>query len=161
MPTHVLSANGESIEFNDYTEEEHDLCLCWTNQAVDAMHKKWNKHYANGKQVDVNSFKQWKYMLHVGIRITVIKAMANKYYNSEDFTVKSFGDKYMCLLNDFDSSEINIEMKFTNHFKSLYAMTVHKAQGMTINRPYSIYEYNRMQHDRLHVALTRTSKKSM
>ena len=38
-------------------------------------------------------------------------------------------------------------------------MTVHKAQGMTINRPYSIYEYNRMQHDMLYVALTRTSKK--
>ena len=37
-------------------------------------------------------------------------------------------------------------------------MTVHKAQGMTINRHYSIYEYNRMQHDMLYVALTRTSK---
>ena len=30
---------------------------------------------------------------------------------------------------------------------------------MTINRPYSIYEYNRTQHDMLYVALTRTSKK--
>ena len=38
-------------------------------------------------------------------------------------------------------------------------MTVHKAQGMTINRPYSIYEYNRMQHDMLYVDLTRASKK--
>ena len=85
--------------------------------------------------------------------------MANKYYNSEDFTVKSFEDKSMCLLNDFDNSEINIELKFTNHFKPMCAMTVHKAQGMTINRPYSIYEYNRMQHDMLYVALTRTSKK--
>ena len=65
----------------------------------------------------------------------------------------------MCLLNDFDNSEINLELKFTNHFKPMYAMTVHKAQGMTINKPYSIYEYNRMQHDMLYVALTRTSKK--
>ena len=37
-------------------------------------------------------------------------------------------------------------------------MTAHKAQGMTINKPYAIYEYNRMKHDMLHVALTRTSK---
>ena len=65
----------------------------------------------------------------------------------------------MCLLNDFDNSEINIELKLTNHFEPMCAMTVHKAQGMTINRPYSIYEYNRMQHDMLYVALTRTSKK--
>ena len=39
-------ANGENIEFNDYTNEEHDLALCWTNQAVDAINQKWNKHYA-------------------------------------------------------------------------------------------------------------------
>ena len=64
----------------------------------------------------------------------------------------------MCLLNDFDKSEINIELKFTNHFKPKYALTVHKAQGMTVNRPYSIHEYNRMQHDTLYVALTRPSK---
>ena len=37
-------------------------------------------------------------------------------------------------------------------------MTVHKTQGMTINKPYAIYEYDRMKHDMLYVALTRTSK---
>ena len=162
MRTNIYSqicANGESIDFDDYAKEEHDLCLCWTNQAVDAINKKWNKHYANGKQVEVNGFKQSKYILHVGLRLMAYKSNGRQYYNSEDFTVKSFDDKYMCLLNDFDNSEINIELKFTNHFKLMYAMTVHKAQGMTINRPYSIYEYNRMQHDMLYVALTRTSKK--
>ena len=33
-------ANGESIGFDNYTKEEHDLCLCWTNQAVDALKQK-------------------------------------------------------------------------------------------------------------------------
>ena len=51
-------ANGESIYFNDYTKEKHDLCLCWTNPAIDAINKIWNKHYANGKQVEINGFKQ-------------------------------------------------------------------------------------------------------
>ena len=64
----------------------------------------------------------------------------------------------MCLLNDFDNSDINIEVKFTNHFKPMHAMTMNRAQGMTTNRPYSMYEYNRMQHDMVYVALTRTSK---
>ena len=53
---------------------------------------------------------------------------------------------------------VNIDIKFTNHFKPFYAMTVHKAQGMTINSDYAIYEYDRMTHDMLYVALTRTSK---
>ena len=37
-------------------------------------------------------------------------------------------------------------------------MAVHKAQGMTINSDYAIYEYDRMKHGMLYVALTRTSK---
>ena len=37
-------------------------------------------------------------------------------------------------------------------------MTVHKAQGMTTNSDYAIYGYDRMKHDMLYVALTRTSK---
>ena len=43
--------HGESIEFNDYAEEERDLCLCWTSQAVDPLNKTWNTHYAKGEQI--------------------------------------------------------------------------------------------------------------
>ena len=53
---------------------------------------------------------------------------------------------------------VKIDIKFTNHFKPSYAITVHKAQGITINKPYAIYEYDKMKHDMLYVALTRTSK---
>ena len=37
-------------------------------------------------------------------------------------------------------------------------MTVHKAQGVTINNADAMFEYDRMKHDMLYVALTRTSK---
>jgi len=57
------------------------------------------------------------------------------------------------------NNEIEVDLKFTSHFKPMYAMTVHKAQGMTINEPYSIYEYKRMKGDMLYVALTRTTNK--
>ena len=149
-------AYGEQIQFDDYTKEEHDLSLCWTNQAVDAINNKWNKHYANGQGVEVNGFKQSKFILHNGLKIMAYKSNGKRYYNSEEFTVKSFNETHMRLTND--DIDISIELKFTNHFKPVYAMTVHKAQGATINRPYSIYEYKRMRHDMLYVALTRTSK---
>ena len=42
--------------------------------------------------------------------------------------------------------------------KPMYAISCHKTEGMTINQPYSIYEYKRMKHDMLYVCLTRTSK---
>ena len=57
--------------------------------------------------------------------------------------------------------KLNIELKFTNHFKPMYGITVHKAQGMTIDKPYSIYEYDRMAHDMLYVSSTKTQKKNM
>ena len=53
---------------------------------------------------------------------------------------------------------MKVDIKFTNHFKPLYGITIHKAQGSTLYEPYSIYEYDRMKHDMLYVALTRTSK---
>ena len=38
------------------------MFMLGTNQAVDAIDTKWSKHYANGKQVEVNGFKQSKYI---------------------------------------------------------------------------------------------------
>ena len=150
-------ANGGNIEFNDYTQEEHDLCLCWTNPAVNALNQKWNKHYAKGKQIEVIGHKQSKFILHKDLRIMAY-TNNKQFYNSEDFIVKTFNEETMTLINDTDNSEITVDLKLTKCFKPMYAITVHKAQGMTINKPYSIYEYKRMKHDMLYVCLTRTSK---
>ncbi len=58
-----------------------------------------------------------------------------------------------------EDEEITLELKHTASFKPMYAMTVHKSQGMTIDHPYSIYEYKKMSGDMLYVALTRATKK--
>ena len=84
-------------------------------------------------------------------------SLHKKYYNSEYFAVVDFDDEYFYLKTP-KKDAVKIDIKFTNHFKPFYAMTVHKAQGMTINNDYAIYEYDRMKHDMLYVALTRTSK---
>ena len=80
------------------------------------------------------------------------------FHHSEGYTVNSFNEATMTLISDTDNSEIVVDLTFTNCFKPMYAITCHKAQGMTINQPYSIYEYKRMKRDMLYVCLTRTSK---
>ena len=80
------------------------------------------------------------------------------FHNSEDFTLTTFNETTMTLINGADHLTIVVDLKFTNCFKPMYTITCHKAQGMTINQPYSIYEYKRMKHDMLYVCLTRTSK---
>ena len=63
----------------------------------------------------------------------------------------------MTLINDTDNLVVMIDLKLNHYFKPMYAITVHKCQGMTSNQPYSIYDYTIMKHDMLYVCLTRTS----
>ena len=126
---------------------------------MDALNERWSNHNAKNakKQVEVTGFKQSKFILHTGLKFMAYRSGASKtYLNSEEFVVKSFNKDKMRLEQTDTNNEIEVDLKFTSHFKPMYAMTVHKAQGMTINEPYSIYEYKRMKEDMLYVALTRT-----
>ena len=119
--------------------------------------KKLNVRYATGKQIEVAGAKQSRFILHNRLKVMAYKSN-NLFHNSEDYIVKSFNETTMTSINDTDSSEIVVDLKFTSCFKPMYDITCHKAQGMTINQPYSIYEYQRLKHDMLHVCLTWTSK---
>ena len=60
-------------------------------------------------------------------------------HNSEHVIIHStFNEPTMTLINDASNSEIVVDLKFTNWFKPMYAITCHKAQGISINQPYSI-----------------------
>ena len=61
-------------------------------------------------------------------------SLNKKYDNSEDFIVVDSDDEYI-YLKTADDVTIKIDIKFTNHFKLLYCITVHKAQGMTMINP--------------------------
>eukprot|EP00971_Amphidinium_carterae_P164092 3253063-Amphidinium_carterae.1 len=90
------------------------------------------------------------------------KTFRKLYYNSEKFEVVDFDEKQIELLYE-DGEEIHtikIDRNATIDFKPIYAITVHKAQGMTIDKPYSIYEYKMMKSNMLYVALTRANKKN-
>ena len=84
-------------------------------------------------------------------------SLNKKYYNSEDFIVVDFDDDYF-YSKTHKKDTVKKDIKSTNHFKPLYAITVHKTQCVTTNSDYAIYEYDRMKHDMLYVALTRTTK---
>ena len=154
-------ADGKTIDFERYGNTECDLALCWTNLCVDTLNTKYNEKYAKkyNKVKEVKGYDNTKYILHKDLQLMAYRTSLNKkYYNSEDLTVVDFDDEYLYLNSTQGNETIKVDIKFTNHFKPLYAMTVYKAQGMTIDKPYSIYEYKKMKHDMLYVALTRTTK---
>ena len=137
---------------------KNDLSLCWTNLCVDTLNSKYNGKYAKSYDnvKEVKGHGNTKFILHKNIQLMSYRtSLNNKYYNSGDCAVVDFDDEHFYLTQ---KDTVKIYIKFINHFKPFYAMTVHKAQGMTINNDYAIYEYDRMKHDMLYVALTRTSK---
>ena len=84
-----------------------------------------------------------------------ITSLNKNYHSSEYFIAVDLYDKYFYFKTPAGDT-IKIDIKITNRFKPLYAITVHTSQGMTIDKPYAIYEYDNMKHDMLYVALTRT-----
>ena len=111
-------ANGENKDFDNYTKEEHDLCLCWANQAVDDLHKKFNVRYAKGKQIEVAGAKQSKFILHNRLEVMAYKGNI-LFHNSEDYIMKSFCNGNMTLINDTYDSEMVVDLRFTNCFKPM------------------------------------------
>ena len=57
-----------------------------------------------------------------------------------------------------DGLIINLDSSKMIDFRPAYALTVHKAQGASFDRPYTIYEHEKMKHDMIYVSLTRTRK---
>jgi len=151
-------SDGESIDITKYGNEEHDLALCWTNRAVDAINAKWNNHYAKDEHIIVNGAKQSKFKLYKGLIIIAYRTHGKTFYNCDEYTVTHYNETKLTLTDD-NGDEIIIDIKLTNHFKPAFALTIYKAQGMTINRSYSIYEHGKMRSDMLYVGLTRTKQK--
>ena len=126
---------------------------------MDTLNSKYNEKHAKSHNnvKEVKGYANSKFMLHKNLHLMAYRTSLNKkHYNSEDFIVVDFDDDYIYLKHKKDT--VKIDIKYTNHFKPFYAMTIHKAQGMTISNAYAIYEYDRMKHNMLYVALTRTSK---
>ena len=153
------ASNGESINFSDYKKEEYPLALCHTNDAVDAINKKWNDYYAaqHTQIKEVTGHDKIKFKLYAGLKVMAYKSDNNyAFTNSQELVVTSFTETEF-VVKDSKGVEMRLENKHLAKFKPAFAMTVHKAQGSTFNCSISIYEYKSMKHDMLYVALTRAT----
>jgi hypothetical protein len=171
-------ANGKSIDITKYGTEEHDLCLAWTNECVSALNKKWNEHYAqhHSETLTVNGNDKTTIILHRDLEIIAYRTPPGCLYsNAESLKVAKWETKQVKVTDESDKTktktitEIHLEnddgliIKLDSSkmidFRPAYALTVHKAQGASFDRPYTIYEHEKMKHDMLYVSLTRTRKK--
>ena len=64
------ASNGDTIDYTTYTSTECDLSLCHTNDAVNALNKRWNEHYAkeHTRKITVAGYDNTKLILHDGLK---------------------------------------------------------------------------------------------
>jgi ATP-dependent exoDNAse (exonuclease V) alpha subunit len=79
--------------------------------------------------------------------------------NNERYIIKKVDiqTKELTISNDRNEIVINAE-NFQYLFRIGYAFTTHSSQGMSIDKPYTIHEFNRMSKKLKYVALSRSTK---
>jgi len=171
-------ANGERIDITKYGTDEHDLCLAWSNDCVKALNKRWNEHYAqnHSETITVNGHEKTTIILHRDLELLAYQTPPGCLYsNAESLKVVKWETKQVQItdedgktksktiteihLENDDGLIIKLDSSKMIDFRPAYALTAHKAQGASFNRPYTIYEHEKMKHDMLYVSLTRTRKK--
>ena len=86
--------------------------------------------------------------------------------------IKNWGNKSEFEVIDFDNSNIKIKSEITKeiikikydelkHFQLAYCITTHCAQGSTFNFDYSIYEWQYFTREKMYVAISRATKRSL
>ena len=83
----------------------------------------------------------------------------NTLNNNEQFHVTKYDETSISIKSTIDDRILDIKTsEFNKAFFPAYCITIHASQGMTINEPYTIHEYYRLNKRARYVALSRATK---
>jgi len=94
--------------------------------------------------------------------LPIIARVNNKQFdiaNSEMFTVKEVDNKknHVVITDDVDDKVIPLD-QMSRLFYPAYCVTTHKFQGSSIDKPFTVYEWNKMDKKLKYTAVTRSTK---
>ena len=121
------------------------------------------EHSKNIKQkiiLDKLSYDEESQHMVVYKDLPIIARITNKTYdicNNETFTVTSVTDTTTIITDGTIFKTIQTK-DFSHLFYPAYAITCHKAQGTTIDKPYTILEWRKFSTEMKYVAITRSTK---
>jgi ATP-dependent exoDNAse (exonuclease V) alpha subunit len=83
-------------------------------------------------------------------------------FNNETFTIKEIRQKenIMIIQDDDKCQEIPLD-KFQQMFYVAFCLTIHKSQGATFDKPYTIHEFDKLDNTLKYVAMSRATKKQI
>jgi len=156
-------------KINNYPigKTEHDVNICFTNEKRKEINFKWMKKYRpilclKTKKLEYDPNSQ-DMVIYKGLPL--ISRINNAKYdivNNERFIVQSVNSKTKMITIGYDieenSDSIQIPLDDVNKlFYPAYCVTVHRSQGVTINKPYTIHEWSKFNWKLKYVSLTRAT----
>jgi 5-methylcytosine-specific restriction enzyme A len=155
-------------DFKSDIKIDNDINICWTNNTrkkinskyMDAAYKKAKtSNYITLKNLEYDDNSQDVILVNKTPLIAKVNNGNLKLINNERYIIKKVDNKAKEIIIKNDRNEIKIKAdEFQKLFRIGYAFTTHSAQGMSIDKPYTIHEFNRMDKKLKYVALSRATK---
>ena len=159
--------NIPNVKPSDFTETDNynnNIHVCFTNKKrIEINHIKMKELYKkksrHGLKLDGLSYDDRSQAVILNKGVPIISKVNNEemgIYNNQRFIIKKIDDFNITIVDDFDN-ELKIKISdFQKFFLVAYAATIHCSQGMSINEPYTIHEWDRLDQRLKYVAVSRS-----
>ena len=161
--------NIPNLKKSDFDNKDTEINICWTNETRKTINYKYmqiaakrdrTKNYFILQPLPYDENSQEVKLVRKTPIIAKINNSKLKLINNERYIISkiNIADKEITVKNDRNEVTIN-SSEFQKLFRVGYAFTTHSCQGMTINEPYTIHDFDRMHKKLKYVALSRATKK--
>lgn len=163
--------NDEIIDESEFGSKLYKTNLCFTNKKrmlINRMMMDYNieKYGKQGLKLPKRNFNENSQDVNLFKNTPIISMKNNSklnIVNNEQFKIDKIDSHTIYFSNDM-KKELTIPIdQFQKTFFVAYAMTIHKSQGATFTKPYTIHEWNHPRMDKRlkYVALSRATSKEL
>jgi energy-coupling factor transporter ATP-binding protein EcfA2 len=163
-----LIHNIAGVDYNKFPHKIAKINLCWRNVTRKEINDQCMNNMRRSNRdkpclvMDKDEKDDYTQDLII-MKGTPVVSRTNKVnmgiINSQMFTVIDWDDKNIRMRNNDDENNIIkvAHSKFQKLFAVAYCTTIHKYQGTTINKPFTIHEWDLLDERLKYVALSRTT----
>jgi ATP-dependent exoDNAse (exonuclease V) alpha subunit len=160
--------NIPNLTQDNFNNKDSDVNICWTNAKRKEINEKYmiaawkkakTKNYIKLEKLPYDDNSQDVTLVNKTPLIGKVNNSKLGIINNERYTITKvdINARHITIKNDRNEIIIHAE-NFQKLFRIGYAFTTHSSQGMSIDKPYTIHEFNRMSKKLKYVALSRSTK---
>jgi len=162
----LLPNNIKNVKKSQFKNQFTKLHICFTNKKRIEINKLMMDQVIQKKKVKPLELKALDYdqnsqdvKLCAGMPVISRKNSKDlNIYNNETYTIKEIRhkEKIVIVVDDGKEQEVKFE-EFSKMFNVAFCITTHRSQGMTIDEPYTIHEFEKFDNRLKYVALSRST----